>query len=86
MSLKNRIIRFARNNPSSWVPGGEYERMAMGIGKKGSNAGRRCRELVIAGILDRREVNGFVEYRYHQTVHTIINEEKPKVIKQLSIV
>jgi predicted transcriptional regulator len=70
MSLKNRILMYYKKNPF-WISGGEIEKLSMEVGKKASNASRRLRELHEAGILERREVNGYVEYRY-------IPKEDPK--------
>lgn len=71
MSLKNRILnyfeRYDQINPGVWQNGGEIERLAMGLHFKASNAGRRCRELVTEGYLERRENDkGSVEYRIKQ--------------------
>lgn len=71
MSLKSRILnyfeRYDEKNPGRWQNGGEIERLAMDIGFKASNAGRRCRELCVEGYIERREnPNGSVEYRIAQ--------------------
>ena len=65
LSLSNRIERYCRKNYPNWTNGGEFERMSLAIGYKASNASRRCRELAEAGILERREKNGSVEYRFN---------------------
>lgn len=62
-SLITRIENFARNNPF-WIPGGEYEKLAIQAGYKGSHADRRCRDLVKEGKLDKEMRNGHIWYRY----------------------
>lgn len=66
MSLLTRITHYARERPYEWISGETYERLAMSIGKKASNCGRRLRELHTKGILERRIVGGHVEYHYIQ--------------------
>lgn len=64
VSLRQNIINYLQYN-QSWTNGGQLEVLAMNLGKKASNASRRCRELVEDDILERRENNkGHVEYRY----------------------
>lgn len=65
MSLKNDLIQFAKKRRGEWVNGGEFERFAMALGYKASNASRRLRELSDCGLLehklnDKRQV----EYQY----------------------
>jgi hypothetical protein len=65
-SLKREIARKAWREYPRWIHGGEFERMGMQMGFLGSNASRRCRELVKAGTFERRIGAGrTVEYRYH---------------------
>lgn len=66
VSLIKRIELYAQKNPF-WISGLDYEVLAFKAGYKASNCGRRLRELHTAGILERREVKGHVEYRYKQS-------------------
>lgn len=66
-SLISRIESYAKKNPF-WISGSSYEKLAMEANFKASNCSRRLRELCVAGILERREVKGHVEYRYKQSV------------------
>lgn len=68
ISLVEKIKIFAKGK-QVWINGGEFERLALNEGYKASNAGRRCRELVKAGIFERREnEKGNVEYKYKSLV------------------
>ncbi len=68
LSLKDRIIRYLREdhmrNKDRWTNGGEIERLALLAGYKASNASRRLRELSTDGKIERKEINGSVNYRY----------------------
>jgi predicted transcriptional regulator len=57
-SLKDRIIKFLRNDFTVWHNGGEIEKLAMGAGYKGSTASRVCRQLAEVGIIEREEKIG----------------------------
>ena len=52
-SLKNRILAYIRKQ-EGFISGREIERLAMSVGKKSSNASRRCRELHNEGLLERK--------------------------------
>lgn len=78
-SLTNKIQRYLKSwsvyKPDYWVNGGEIERLAQEKGYKSSNASRRCREMAVEGIIERRENSrGHVEYRYKQSVMKIVHE------------
>ena len=64
MSLKDRIKEYYRKNYPSWVSGMHIEKLALNLNYKASNSGRRLRELCNEGVLERREVRGYVEYRF----------------------
>lgn len=69
LGLYHRIAKYLEKwyelDCTAWISGAEIERLAMSIGKKASNASRRCRELVVDQIIERREnARGQVEYRY----------------------
>lgn len=67
-SLVERLIKFMKANPETWIPGGTLERIALSVGYKASNISRRARELVEDGTLDRRENSkGHVEYKWRKT-------------------
>lgn len=62
--LKNELLQFARRR-QAWINGGEYERIAMDLGFKPSNASRRLRELQNEGRLEKRlNEKRCVEYKY----------------------
>lgn len=68
LSLVERLIKFMKANPETWVNGGTLERLALENGYKASNISRRARELVDDGTLDRREnKKGHVEYKWRKT-------------------
>lgn len=52
-SLVTKLELLAKGYYPNLVNGGEFERLAMSEGMKASNASRRCREMVEAGILER---------------------------------
>ena len=66
--LKIRILQYLKNwyayNPEAWISGLDLEQKALEAGFKPSNGGRRARELAEDGLIERREKNGFVEYKY----------------------
>lgn len=67
-SLVDRLVRYMKSNPDTWVPGGELERLALSVGYKASNISRRARELVEDGTLERRENSkGHVEYKWRKS-------------------
>lgn len=55
LSLKSRIHRYLNNHAGEWINGGEFERKALELGYKASNASRRLRELHEEGLIDRDE-------------------------------
>lgn len=71
LSLSKRIENYLRKQ-GTWIHGGELERLAMNVGYKASNCGRRCRELHEAGTLERKEEKGHVWYKYKPQEHTIM--------------
>ncbi len=68
-TLNDRITDYLRawkeREPEKWISGGELERLALSAGFKASNASRRAREQVNDGILERKEINGTVFYRFN---------------------
>lgn len=67
-SLVERLIKFMKAKPETWIPGGELERIALSVGYKASNISRRARELVEDGMLERKENSkGHVEYKWRKT-------------------
>lgn len=53
LSLITKLELLAKGYYPNALNGGEFERLAMSEGMKASNASRRCREMVEAGILER---------------------------------
>jgi len=73
-SLKNRLLRFLKNNPNKWFPKGYLCDLAREkAGYIGENTGRRLRELHEDGKLERKEMKGHVWYKYtlnkYETLH-----------------
>lgn len=52
-SLITKLELLAQGKYPHALNGGEFERLAMGESMKASNASRRCREMVKAGVLER---------------------------------
>ncbi len=67
-SLKKRIINYLSRHPR-WFNVGEIEDLAKDSGYLGSNAGRRCRELVNEGILEKEIRKGSVWYKLSQVIN-----------------
>jgi len=64
-SLKLKIFDYLKAREGVWVNGKVIEDRASAIGKKASNASRRCRELSKESGYIQRRINGkSVEYRY----------------------
>ena len=64
-TLKKEILKLALREYPQWLNGGQFERLAMELMYKASNASRRCRELYNEGKLERREnERGCVEYQW----------------------
>ena len=79
-SLKKSIYDLAKSRCPEWVNGGEFERLALSVLKKPSNASRRARELCREGYLERRiNEKRCVEYR------AIPREERVKELSQEEI-
>lgn len=65
MSLSNQIITKLQEEYPQWVHSGELERLAMQNGYKASNGGRRARELVNAGKIQKSyDKKNTVVYKY----------------------
>lgn len=66
MSLKSELKEFAqKRGRGEFTNGGEFERLAMDLGFKPSNASRRLRELENEGFLEvRYNEKRCAEYRY----------------------
>lgn len=82
MSLKEKILEHARQNPFDWIHGGEYQRMAMGMRYMPSNADRRLRELSMGTnpALEKRErADGTMEYRYRRIMEQVSEEKVESV-------
>jgi len=78
MGLKTDLISFAKRNYGEWINGGEFERFAMELGYKPSNASRRLRELADNNIFDHRyNEKRQVEYKYLAGITT----EKPSLFQ-----
>lgn len=71
LSLKKRIENYLRKH-GDWMHKGDIETLSKNAGFLGDNGGRRCRELVEEGILEKKEEKGSVLYRYKKR-ETIIN-------------
>ena len=88
ISLKEKIIIFAKSKYPRYVNGGAFELLALNEGKKGSNGSRRCRELANEGVFERRMNGKSVEYRLKTVevpiVGTVENERvtyRPEFLK-----
>lgn len=78
MSLRESIIEYAKRYPHQFLNGGEFERLALDMGKKSSNASRRCRELENEGILESRlNEKRCVEYKYRRVMEQVKLGEGP---------
>lgn len=62
-SLKKEILNLLKTE-SGWVHKGQLETFAKSLGYLGDNAGRRARELAAAGVIEKHEYGGIVQYRY----------------------
>ena len=91
-SLSKRIERYCRKNYPSWIPSMTLERLALQEGYKSSNAGRRCREMQSGKlsdgktcpiVLERREVEGVVEYRYLMSNVQRVSYRIPELDKEI---
>lgn len=67
-SLKKTLLLYVKLKYPHWVGGMELERYTLHCGRKAANGGRRLRELVNEGHLERRIVAGYVEYCYKPLV------------------
>lgn len=77
-SLKTRLFQYLKAHPNQWLNGGILERYAEELGYKGSNGGRRARELVGPKV-ERREVltkegRRTVEYRYVESPYELMKK------------
>jgi len=77
-SLKHSLYLYLKARQETWINGGELEKYAEGLGFKGSNASRRCRELVGEKI-ERTEmaINGGVKsvyYRYVPSEYEVMHQ------------
>ena len=68
-SLKNRILNYIRRNFPAKIASGEIEKLAQGIGRTGSNATRRLREL---------QNDGLIEVSYGNKNHAFYQAIPPK--------
>jgi len=56
-SLKSKIVYYLKDYPG-WCHSGTLELVAQGNGYKGENGGRRARELVNEGVIERKMKKG----------------------------
>ena len=63
LGLKAQVLQFIENYSPGWVHGGSVEDFGISLGYKGSNAGRRCRELENEGKIERKLEKGKVWYK-----------------------
>lgn len=62
---------------NEFVNGGEFERLAEGLGYKASNASRRMRELHNDHLVERKIENGSVWYR---AVSPVTQDSAPRIV------
>ena len=66
--LKQRIqdyfLNWKTHDPNKWLPKGSIEDLGKQQGYLGETCGRRLRELVEEGVLERRKAGDSLEYRY----------------------
>jgi hypothetical protein len=79
LSLQQRIVDYLKQQHPLYAHKGDIERLAMGLGYLGDNAGRRCRELERNGVIRRMlNKNGEVMYQFvlleKITKDTIMNQ------------
>lgn len=63
-SLKNEILKLAAGEYPSWIGGIRFEKLALELMRKPSNASRRARELQNEGKLEAEYSEGYVRYKY----------------------
>lgn len=68
VSLIKRLENHARLRPTEWISGMDYGLLAYKQGYKPDTASRRLRELEVAGVLEARTRNGYVEYKWKSAV------------------
>ena len=83
-SLKEKIVIHLKGKYPHFVHSGALERFGMAEGQKGETTGRRARELAASGILERKEVNGSVLYRYKLQQLPNFRPQKVAELRQLS--
>jgi len=81
ISLKTKITIHLKGIYPHWLHSGELERFGMAEGQKGETTGRRARELAAKRVLEKREVNGSVEYRWLPTQEFISARSPEKVLE-----
>ena len=79
MSLKKKLLGEIKQAYPKIIHSGKIERIAMNLGYKASNSGRRCRELVVENKIKPYYRNGQVSYQYIEKspVCDKINDLKP---------
>lgn len=77
ISLVEKLIAHAKGKYPHAINGGEFEVLAFNEGKKASNASRRCRELVDAGVFERIAGKS-VSYRWIPRYEKIPQRKKEK--------
>lgn len=81
MSLKQRIYNYLKRQ-NKWISSAQIEDLARGAGYKSSNAGRRCRELVEAGLVERKMQGKIVWYHYKGSdVNQLLPDKKPNQLQ-----
>jgi hypothetical protein len=80
ISALKQIYKGFEDKDLAWVYGYELQSTATNAGWIGSNGGRRCRELASKGLIERREKNGQVQYRYIPT-EIKIKEKSPEELE-----
>jgi len=71
-SLRQRILSYYQRHAGEFISGGEIERLiSQKTTYKSSNGSRRLRELCEDNLLERKEEEGHVWYRYIPQKHTV---------------
>ena len=80
MSLKSLIIEYCRQHPFEFVHKGTLGKLAVvSWGYENENMGRRCRELVDEGRLERGEdEKGRAMYRYKRIIERAEQKKEPQ--------
>jgi hypothetical protein len=82
-SAKQRLYWLFKNK-GNWVSKREIESKSEEWGYNADNLDRRCREMAKAGTIDKRMIDGYVQYRLRPEYPTLNKDEANELLSKIA--